>query len=179
LRKDCDFVIVLGHLAPAEELRIARAFPDIRLIVSGHSHSELRQPIHENQALIVRSGSFGRFVGKVDMDFEDRSLKKIATQLIEAKGVAPDPEALRIIEPYRLKVERQSNTVLGEASATFARLVEEGGAMLNLVTDAYRAKTGTQIALSNTAVSAPRFQPAPSLTARYSRYFLLRIRLSR
>jgi 5'-nucleotidase / UDP-sugar diphosphatase len=149
LRRTSDFVIVLGHLAPEEELRIARAFPEIRLIVSGHSHTELRQPIHENNALIVRTGSYGRFVGRVDLDFEDRALKGITTQLIEAKGVAPDPEALQVFEPYRLKVERQMNTVLGEATSAFPRRTEDGGELMNLVTDAYRARTGAQIALAN------------------------------
>jgi len=150
LQKSSDFVIVIGHLAPAEELRIARAFPQIKLIISGHSHTELQQPIHESNALIVRTGSYGRFVGRVDLDFEGRTLKKLSTQLIEAKGVSPDPEALQIVEPYRAKVERQMNTVLGEASSSFSRLVEEGGALLNLVTDAYRTRTGAQIALANT-----------------------------
>jgi 5'-nucleotidase / UDP-sugar diphosphatase len=150
LKKASDFVIVIGHLSPAEELRIARAFPEIRLIVSGHSHTELQQPIHGSNALIVRTGSYGRFVGRVDLDFEDRTLKKLSTQLIEAKGVPPDPEALQAVEPYRAKVERQMNTVLGEATASFSRVVQEGGALLNLVTDAYRARTGAQIALTNT-----------------------------
>jgi 5'-nucleotidase len=150
LRKTSDFVIVLGHLAPQEELRIARAFPEIKLIVSGHSHTELQQPIHEANAIIVRTGSYGRFVGRVDMDFENRSLENISARLIEAKGVPPDPEALRAVEPFRAKVERQSNAVLGEATAAFTRVVEEGGSLLNLITDAYRARTGTQIALANT-----------------------------
>jgi 5'-nucleotidase len=150
LRKTSDFVIVLGHLAPQEELRVARAFPEIKLIISGHSHTELQQPIHENNALIVRTGSFGRFVGRVDLDFENRTLKKMSTQLIEAKGVTPDPEALLAVEPYRAKVERQMNTVLGDATSSFSRIVQEGGALLNLVTDAYQARTGAQIALANT-----------------------------
>lgn len=150
LRKSSDVVIVLGHLAPAEELRVARAFPEIKLIISGHSHTELQQPIQENNALIVRTGSYGRFVGRVDLDFEERTLRKLSTQLIEAKEVAPDPEALKAVEPYLAKVERQMNTVLGEATSPFSRIIEEGGALLNLVTDAYRDRTGTQISLANT-----------------------------
>jgi 5'-nucleotidase len=150
LQKRSDFIIVIGHLAPAEELRIARAFPEITLIISGHSHTELQQPIHESNALIVRTGSYGRFVGRVDLDFEGRMLKKLSTRLIEAKGVAPDPEALQAVEPYRARVERLMNTVLGEATSSFSRTVEEGGALLNLVTDSYRARTGAQIALANT-----------------------------
>jgi 5'-nucleotidase/UDP-sugar diphosphatase len=149
LRKTSDFVIVLGHLAPEEELRVARAFPEIKLIISGHSHKELPEPIRERDAMIVRTGSFGRFVGRVDLDFENRALAKMSQRLIEVKGVAPDPDVLKAVEPYRAKLGRQMNAVLGEATAVLAKLVEDGGAMLNLVSDAYRAKTGTQIALAN------------------------------
>jgi 5'-nucleotidase len=156
LQKASDFVIVLGHLSPEEELRIARAFPDIRLIISGHSHTPLQPPLREGNSLIVRTGSFGKFVGRVDLDFEDRTLQKISPQLIEAKGVPPDPEALRVVEPYRAKIENQMNTILGTATAAFPRFVPRGndpagdaGAILNLVADAYRSATGTQIALVN------------------------------
>ena len=56
LRKTSDFIIVLGHLTPEEEMRVARAFPDIKLIIGGHSHSELLAPIHEGGTTIVRTG---------------------------------------------------------------------------------------------------------------------------
>jgi 2',3'-cyclic-nucleotide 2'-phosphodiesterase (5'-nucleotidase family) len=104
-------------------LRIARTFPDISLIISGHSHTPLGPPLRERNSLIVRTGSFGKFVGQVDLDFEDRALQKISTQLIEAKGLPPDPEALRAVEPYRAKAENQMNTILGEATAAFPRIV--------------------------------------------------------
>jgi 5'-nucleotidase / UDP-sugar diphosphatase len=149
LRKASDFLIVLGHLTPEEELRVARAFPEIKLLISGHSHTPLQPPLRERDSLIVRTGSFGRFVGRIDLDFEDQELQKMSAQLIEAKGVPPDPEALRAVEPYRAKVEHQMNTILGEATAAFPRLVQDGGAILNLVADASRAGTGTQIALVN------------------------------
>jgi len=149
LHKACDFVIVLGHLTPEEELRVAKAFPEIRLIVSGHSHSELQQPIRQNDTMIVRTGSFGRFVGQVDLDFEDRSLKKMTSRLVEAKGIEPDPGALKAVEPFRASVERRMNEVIGEATASFSRTAEDGGALLNLVADAYRARTGSQIGLVN------------------------------
>jgi 2',3'-cyclic-nucleotide 2'-phosphodiesterase (5'-nucleotidase family) len=149
LRRASDMVILVAHIAPVEELRIARAFPEIKLIISGHSHTELREPLRENDTTIVRTGSFGRFVGRVDLTFEDRVLKRMAPRLIEVQGVPPDPDAVRMLEPYRKKVEQQMNAVLGEATAVLPRPIEEGGAILNLVADAYRAKTGAQIALAN------------------------------
>jgi len=149
LRKSSDLVIVLGHLTPEEELRVARAFPEIKLIIGGHSHKELVEPIREGDTTIVRTGNFGRFVGRIDLDFDGSVLKKTSGQLIEVKGVVPDPDALRAVERYQANVERQMNVVLGQATGVLARTVEEGGAMLNLVADVYRATTGTEIALFN------------------------------
>ena len=76
-------------------------------------------------------------------------MTKLSERLIEAKGVPPDPEAMNVAQPYIAKVERQMNAVLGEATAALNKKVEDGGAILNLVADAYRAKTGVQIALTN------------------------------
>jgi len=150
LRQTSDFVVVLGHLNPEEELRIARAFPEIRLIISGHTHKDLKAPIREGSTTIVRTGSFGRFVGRIDLDFTNHKLSRMTEHLIAAKGVVPDPEAVKDAAPYVSKVEQQMNMVLGEATATLSKTVEEGGAMLNLVADAFRAQAGTQIALENT-----------------------------
>ena len=150
LRQTSDFIVVLGHLLPEEELRVARAFPEIKLIISGHSHVELQEPIHEGETTIVRTGNVGRFVGRLDLDFDDHRLSRISEHLIEAAGVAPDPDALDAAAPYIHQVEQQMNTVLGVATASLSKDLDKGGAMLNLIADAFRAEAGTQIALENT-----------------------------
>jgi 2',3'-cyclic-nucleotide 2'-phosphodiesterase (5'-nucleotidase family) len=149
LRNTSDFLVVLSHLMPQEELRLARAFPEIKLIIGGHSHRELEEPIREGNTTIVRTGSFGRFVGRLDLDFENNALTQLSERLIEVKDLPPDPDALKIVEPYRAKLDKKMKEVLGIATAIFAKTVEQGGAMLNLVADASRARTGTQIALIN------------------------------
>jgi len=149
LRNTSDFLIVLSHLMPQEELRLARAFPEIKLIIGGHSHRELEEPIREGNTTIVRTGSFGRFVGRLDLDFENQALTQLSERLIEVKDLPPDPDALKVVEPYRAKLDKKMREVLGIATAIFAKAVEQGGAMLNLVADASRARTGTQIALVN------------------------------
>jgi 5'-nucleotidase/UDP-sugar diphosphatase len=55
LQARSDFIIVLGHLRADEELRIARAFPAINLIIGGHI-GELAEPIREKNTMIVRTG---------------------------------------------------------------------------------------------------------------------------
>jgi len=151
LRARSDFILVVGHLNPAEETRIAQTYPEIRLIVSGHTHRELTEPIHVGNATIVRTGSFGSFVGRIDLDFENSRLTKMNTRLIAASGVAPDPAVLKVLEPWQRKIDQKMNTVLGVAIAPLPKThPTQDSPLYDLVADVYREKTGTQIALANT-----------------------------
>jgi len=74
----------------------------------------------------------------------------MAPQLIEAKGVSPDPVILKTLKPWQTRVDLRMKQVIGEASAAFPRRMETTDSPLcNLVADAMRAKTGTQIAITN------------------------------
>ena len=151
LRAHSDFIFVVGHLKPEEETQIAKAYPDIKLIVSGHTHRELTQPIRVGDTTIVRTGSFGRFVGRIDLDFENSHLARMNTQLIAASGVPPDPAALKVLQPWLRKIDQKMKTVLGVAVAPLPRThPTQDSPLYDLVADVYREKTGTQIALANT-----------------------------
>jgi 5'-nucleotidase/UDP-sugar diphosphatase len=151
LRARSDFIIVVGHLRPEEETQIAQTYPEIRLIVSGHTHRELQDPIRVGNTTIVRTGSFGRFVGRIDLDFENAQLTRMSTQLIPASGVVPDPAALKVLEPWRQKIDQKMKAVLGVAVAPLPKThPTQDSPLYDLVTDVYREKTGTQIALANT-----------------------------
>jgi len=162
LKARSDFVVVVGHLSPAEELAVARAFPEIPLIVSGHSHAELKEPIREGSTAIVRTGTFGRFVGRIDMDFEGMRLTQMTSRLIEAKGVEPDRRVLETLRPWQAKVEQRMNEVLGEATAALPRWIDVMDSPLcNLITDAIREKAGSQIAITNTEGIRTDLPPGP------------------
>ncbi len=149
LRTQSDLIVAVAHVTPEEELRIARAFPEIRIIISGHTHSPLPAPILEKDTLIVRTGSFAQYVGRIDLDFEDNTVRGLSEKLIEVKGVPPDPDALKAVESYRTKIDDRINAVLGSSTAPMLKTVSDESPLFNLVADAFRSRTGTQIALTN------------------------------
>jgi 5'-nucleotidase/UDP-sugar diphosphatase len=149
VRRQADFIILTAHLTAAEERRVAAAFPDIRLIIGGHVHDALG-PFYIDQTLVAKTGNVGRFVGRVDLDFDRRSLTHIEAKLIPVKDVAPADDVAAIIEPFRRKVEATMSEVIGEATAELTRSNESESSLGNLIADAYREKGKTQIALQNT-----------------------------
>jgi len=149
LRDRVDLIILLAYLTKAEEERVARAFPEIRLIIGAREPAEL--PLRIGQTTIVGAGKFGNFVGKLDLSFNDGALKGLESRLIPLEDVRPDPAIVRLLEPYETKLNEKLQTVLGEAEGDLSRSTAEESHVGNLVADAVRARTGTEIALINAA----------------------------
>ena len=90
-------------------MRLAKAFPEIRLIIAGHDHDPLKEPIRVGDTTIVRAGSLNQYVGRVDLDFDfEENSPKIRTELIPIENAEPDPEVAKILSIYQEKAPRAS-----------------------------------------------------------------------
>jgi len=147
IRDRADCIILLTNVTREEEQRLARAFPEIRLIIGAHDDAEL--PARIGQTTIVSAGKLGRYVGKLDLTFNDGKMNRIESRLIPLEGVEPDPTVSKLLEPFEAKLNRALQQVLGHASGEFSRSVARESHIGNLLADAVRAKTGTAIALIN------------------------------
>src|SRR5438128_6483904 len=96
IRDRADAIILLANVTRTEEQRIARTFPEIRLIIGAHDDAEL--PTHIGQTTIVGAGKFGKYVGKLDLTFIEGKLKAIQSRLISLESVDPEPSIVRLLE---------------------------------------------------------------------------------
>jgi 5'-nucleotidase / UDP-sugar diphosphatase len=148
VRQKSDFIIATVHLEDEEERQLARAFPEIRLIIGGHNHEALG-PIRVGSALIAKTGVAGRYVGRVDLDFENKKLSRMDARLIPVTAVRADSEIVKILEPFNDKVKVKMAEFVGEATEDLSssRMVESP--LADLVADSFREKGKTQIAIHN------------------------------
>ena len=68
-----DLVIALSHsgidsLGNGEDRNPATAVPGIDIIISGHTHQKLVQPVVVGKTIIVTAGSYGEYLGKLDLE---------------------------------------------------------------------------------------------------------------
>jgi 5'-nucleotidase len=75
LREDdgVDLVIALSHSGinsdgTGEDRELAKAVSGIDIIVSGHTHDSLSEPVHEGDTWIVTAGSYGRYLGELALE---------------------------------------------------------------------------------------------------------------
>lgn len=64
LRRHCDLVIALTHIGLRHDQALAEACSEIDLILGGHSHTVLEQPVRVSNAWICQGGSHGRYFGE-------------------------------------------------------------------------------------------------------------------
>lgn len=160
VRGKSDFIVVTAHLNDEEEKRIVAAFPDLRLIIGGHVHAALG-PIWIGQTLIGKTGSVGRNVGRIDLDFEGKTLTHIEGKLIPVMDVPADPEIAKIVAPFEAKVSVKMNEVIGEAADEFTNPRDAESPLGDLIADAYREKGKTQIGLQNIGGIRARLAKGP------------------
>ena len=102
-------VICLSHSGTedgeGEDYDLAKAVDGIDLIISGHTHTTLREPIVVNDTVIASAGEYGRYLGVVKLT-RDGSLKSYKLIPVD-ETVAEDPTIAALAEGYKTKVEEE------------------------------------------------------------------------
>ncbi len=70
-----DYSILLSHQGYKNDLETVQQFKKLDLILGGHSHTLLGQPVLVGKTLIGQSGSFGKNYLKLVLDFNDKQLE--------------------------------------------------------------------------------------------------------
>jgi 2',3'-cyclic-nucleotide 2'-phosphodiesterase (5'-nucleotidase family) len=147
VRPQSDFVILLAHLSLGEQTRVAKAFPEIQLIIAGHPH--VAQTSHVGPTLIVQTSASTEYLGRIDIRLDGKTPANISEERIPVRDVPPDPEIESLIAPYRDSLAARSSALLGEATSDLRYSRVEESALPNLITDAIREFTGAPIAIHN------------------------------
>jgi len=63
----CNLIILLSHNGVDMDSIYATKFHDIDVIVGGHSHTPIYKPKVVDGIIIVQAGSYGKFLGKLDL----------------------------------------------------------------------------------------------------------------
>lgn len=127
-----------------------RDFPEIDLVLGGHSHEE-HPGERAGRAWYVQSGSHAAAVARIRIEVDDgtRKIRRIRSELLRPDPERPDPEALRLLEPYRAAWRQ-------ELFRPFVRLKEPlcqprereyGSAFGRIGGEALRRATGAEAAL--------------------------------
>lgn len=72
-KQQCDLIVCLSHLGIDEymvnDFSVAREVPDIDIIIGGHSHKELKEPVVIGETRIYQLANKGKCLGKITINY--------------------------------------------------------------------------------------------------------------
>lgn len=145
----CSVIIVLSHLGFPQDVKLARNVKGIDVILSGHTHNRLDQPVQVGDTVIIQSGCHGSFIGRLDLDIEDGKISFTHKLLPIDEGLKSDIAMQTIVDaimrPHRDYLLRQ----VGVTTVALHRNCQLQSSMDDLLLYAIANAAGTDVAFSN------------------------------
>ncbi len=89
-----------------EDVELAKAVPDIDVIVSGHTHTPLVKPLKVGKTTIVQAGSEMRYLGELQLDYDKHESKILSYELhpIDDKIIG-DAEITKKVDALKKEID--------------------------------------------------------------------------
>ncbi|MBC8080978.1 MAG: bifunctional metallophosphatase/5'-nucleotidase [Gorillibacterium sp.] len=151
IRDKVDLLIVLSHLGLPNDRLLASTVDGIDLILGGHTHHLLEQPLLESSTLICGAGKFGTHIGRVEISY-DLELQ----QIIELKGtciptvdIEPDQGIASLVEQFHEQSRLKLSRPISQLAQPLGIHWESESPLGNLLAEGIRRHTGADIGLVN------------------------------
>ncbi|SPF82052.1 thiosulfohydrolase SoxB [Pseudoprimorskyibacter insulae] len=161
-----ECVVVLSHNGFDVDKKMATKVQGIDVILSGHTHDALPEPVQVENTFIIASGSNGKFVSRVDLDIRDGRMMGIRHKLIPifSDVIAPDPVITQIIDEQRAPYEAEMSEVIGKTESLLYRRGNFNGSWDDLICDALLTEREADIAMSPGVRWGPSILPGQEIT---------------
>ncbi|MFK8006448.1 MAG: bifunctional UDP-sugar hydrolase/5'-nucleotidase [Saprospiraceae bacterium] len=89
-----------------EDVDLAKAVPAIDVVISGHSHTPLPEPIMVNGTPVVQAGSEGEYVGVLEMQYQDGQIQMTDYQLVKVDdSFATEADINSMVDSFQLTID--------------------------------------------------------------------------
>jgi len=146
-----DICILLSHLGLKEDRDIAETMEGIDLIIDGHTHLLMEEPLLINGTILHMSGCYGDHLGVLDCSFDD-GIVEFKGENRKLEHYAPNEKILESLRNSKEKAIRNLSEPLFSIEEDLWHDVVEENPITNLLADALRAEMGGEIGLINSGI---------------------------
>ena len=161
-----ECVVLLSHNGFDVDKKMATIVTGIDVILSGHTHDALPEPVLAGGTIIVPSGSNGKFVSRVDLDIQQGRMMGFRHKLIPifSDVISADAEVAAVIEAERAPYKAALSEVIGQTDTLLYRRGNFNGTWDDLICDALLSQRDAEIALSPGVRWGPSVIPGQDIT---------------
>lgn len=137
VRAKCDVLVLLTHVGVEVDAAIAGAVPGIDLVVGGHSHTELKDPVMiacgARKVPVVQAFRYGERVGVVEFDWDPaaKSMRELKGRLvrIDAATMPNAADVKQLVDQWQTRTDERQKAgggpgltdVIGKAPEKLSR----------------------------------------------------------
>jgi sulfur-oxidizing protein SoxB len=149
-----DAVVLLSHNGMDVDLKLASRVTGIDVILGGHTHDAVPQPIPVANAggttLVTNAGSNGKFLGVLDLELAKGRVSDIRYRLLPvfSELLKPDAAMAALVQKMREPYAAAYAEKIATADRLLYRRGNFGGTVDQLICDALRGELDAEIALS-------------------------------
>ena len=144
LRQQCTVFIALTHLGFETDTLLASRMGDLDMIIGGHSHTLMENPLFLNGVMITQAGSGLKYTGKITVLVCKGKVVGRSYELIDLKNIRGKDKVIQaLIDKY------DDNPALNTVVAKTGQAIAGKDALGSLMTDAITDRLGMDIAFQN------------------------------
>ncbi|SHG41941.1 bifunctional metallophosphatase/5'-nucleotidase [Ornithinibacillus halophilus] len=159
LKQKTDIIVLLSHLGITEDEEIARRYPEIDVIIGGHTHHLLRTGKTVNNTILTAAGKHCTYVGEVilTLDTEKKEIVEKEAYATNIESTNNDTETEQRLDKLQCDAEKAlSEVVVHTKEPIEVKWFEETSIMQHL-TDTMLQWTKADCALLNAGVLVEEF----------------------
>ena len=147
-KEDPDLVVFISHGGFGLDQKYAKRVDGIDVLLSGHTHDEVLDPVVWNDTLVFQGGAHGKYVVSLDLEIKDKKIVDFEYRLnkVMQNRINPDPEVSKLIEEAYLPYEAELSKIIGKSEVLMHRRDFWQSTVGNLITDAMREIQKTDVA---------------------------------
>jgi 2',3'-cyclic-nucleotide 2'-phosphodiesterase (5'-nucleotidase family) len=166
VKRRSDLVVILSHLGITEDRRIAGLFPEVDVIIGGHSHTLMSKPEIVGDVIVTHAGENGLFLGRLDLEIVGDDVRIISQQLLSIDNRQPEDSAMKaLIDGFNDKLAAEIEQVVGRSDCFLngerGEIRRHETNLGDLVADLMRLRTGSDAALINSGAIRASIHPGP------------------
>lgn len=162
-KEKVDVVALLTHVGLPKSIHLAETLKGVDFVLSGDTHERTYEPIVRGDVWVVEPGSFGSFLGRLDLTVQGGRIVDRKWELIELKAdrFAEDQQVKEIVDEALAPMKSRLDTLIGQTQVPLMRYNVVETNLDDVLSDALRESAGTEIALSNGFRFSPPLPAGP------------------
>ncbi len=161
-----ELVVCLSHNGFDVDKKMAGRVKGIDVILTGHTHDAIPQPVLVGETILIASGSHSKFVSRIDLDVRDGRMMGFQHKLIPifADVIAPDAEMAALVDDSRAPYKADLEEVIAKSESLLYRRGNFQGTWDDLICDAVMSERDAEIAMSPGVRWGPSVMPGQDIT---------------